>query len=65
VETTAKLYLAYQGWATSQGFGERERDRLTLNAFGRRMGGRFKKARASGVRVYNGVRLRVPQQPHS
>lgn len=51
------LYTAYTQWSTDQGM--RERELLTNNAFGRRMGEKFKKSHERAGTVYSGLALAV------
>ncbi len=51
----SNLYHEYQDWAKAAGL--RERDTLSMTAFGRRMGARFKKERTRSGAVYHGVGL--------
>lgn len=53
----ADLYKAYISWADSQGLKERER--LTNNAFGRRMSSKYQNDHARTGKVYHGIGLRV------
>lgn len=49
----ADLYAHYQQWATKTGLTERER--LTMQAFGRKLGERFRHERTRAGKVYFGI----------
>jgi len=52
---SSALYAAYLAWAETEGL--RDRERLTANAFGRRMGARFGARRTKTGKLYDGVRV--------
>ena len=54
----ADLYKAYRDWAEAEGIKERDREYLTATAFGRRLGERYDKVRASGGMVYRGITVK-------
>lgn len=51
------LYTTYKSWAESQGF--RDREVLSVTAFGRRMADRFPKRHTASGKVYDGVVIRA------
>lgn len=53
--TAADAYKAYILWAQQQGF--REKEIMTVHAFGRSFGDAFLRKRTSSGRIYTGVRL--------
>lgn len=55
-----ELYKSYQSWATEQGMKDKEI--LTLTAFGRRMGQKFKKITPKNVNFYQGICLKKEGQ---
>lgn len=54
---SSRLYKSYKEWCHTQGMQDREI--LTLNAFGRRMGQNFKKNHKEGGAVYFGLALKA------
>ncbi len=58
VTSAGDLYKAYKSWADSSGLTDRER--LNSNAFGRRLGTRFKRKPTASARLYRGIGLKVP-----
>lgn len=51
-----ELYKAYKAWAADQGMTEKET--MTMTAFGRRMGQKFKKIRPHGTIFYENITLK-------
>lgn len=49
----SRLFAVYQAWGTAQGY--REKDLLTVAAFGKKLGERFKNEKSHGQRVYRGI----------
>jgi putative DNA primase/helicase len=54
---SSKLYKAYLSWCDDQGY--REKERMTNNAFGRRMGQKFKKSHKEVGAVYIGLAIKA------
>jgi putative DNA primase/helicase len=54
---SSQIYRTYQNWCRNQGIPEKEI--LTLNAFGRRMGKNYKKEHKEGGAVYKGLGMKA------